>query len=149
MKQVFEAQIHKSHFTYVDIPFDTEEVFGVKYYAKVQGLINHIPFQNTLMPKTEGVQYLVVGNKICKALGIGVGDFVQVEMELNLNPPLYEIPDYFQEALDEIPEAKAVFDKYSAANKRQFVKYILQPKSETARWNRIEKLLTRFVVKGK
>jgi uncharacterized protein YdeI (YjbR/CyaY-like superfamily) len=82
-------------------------------------------------------------------LGVGVGDYVQVEMELNPTPPQYEMPDFFQEALDAVPEAKVVFEKYSPANQRQIIKTILQPKSETARWNRIEKLLTRFVTTGK
>jgi hypothetical protein len=149
MKQIFEAQIHKSHFTYVDIPFDTEEAFGVKFYAKVHGFINNHPYQNTLMPKSEGFQFLVIGNKICKALGVSVGDYVQVEMALDPNPPQYEMPDFFQEALDAVPEAKAVFEKYSPANQRQIIKYILGAKSETARWNRIEKLLTRYVTTGK
>ena len=141
MKQEFEVPILKAYWTYVDIPFDTETVFGVKLNAKVCGTINGVPYENTLMPKGDGYQFLIVGNKICKAAGVKKGDWVTVTMELNPTPPQYEMPDYFQEALNAVPEAKIVFEKYSRANQRQIIKTILQPKSEVARWNRIEKLL--------
>jgi uncharacterized protein YdeI (YjbR/CyaY-like superfamily) len=90
-------------------------------------------------------------------------DFIQQGMVLNekgeksparkavaTKPPKAEIitPDYFIGALEENPKAKATFEAFSASNKREYLEWIIDAKTEPTRQKRIETML-EWLTEGK
>jgi uncharacterized protein YdeI (YjbR/CyaY-like superfamily) len=47
------------------------------------------------------------------------------------------IPDYFASMLAEHPEAKKTFDNFSYSNKKEYVQWIIEAKTESTRQKRI------------
>jgi len=58
------------------------------------------------------------------------------------------IPEYFMEALSEAPEALAVFQNFSASNKKDYVMWLEEAKTETTRIKRLETTL-EWLAEGK
>jgi uncharacterized protein YdeI (YjbR/CyaY-like superfamily) len=48
------------------------------------------------------------------------------------------IPDYFAEVLAQHPQAKATFDAFSYSNKKEYVTWITEAKTDTTRQKRID-----------
>ncbi|MDB5112447.1 MAG: hypothetical protein JWR67_3561 [Mucilaginibacter sp.] len=58
------------------------------------------------------------------------------------------VPEYFIYVLNENPKAKEVFDKFSYSNKKDYVEWIIDAKSETTRQKRIETAI-EWLTEGK
>jgi uncharacterized protein YdeI (YjbR/CyaY-like superfamily) len=58
------------------------------------------------------------------------------------------IPEYFMEALNEVPEALAVFQNFSPSNKKDYVLWLEEAKTEATRIKRLETTL-EWLAKGK
>lgn len=59
-----------------------------------------------------------------------------------------EVPGYFQEALNKNKKAKAVFEKFSASHRKEYLEWITEAKREETRKKRIEQAL-EWLAEGK
>jgi len=82
--------------TYLDVPFDVEKIFGKKSRIQVKGTINNIPYRSTLLPHGDGTFYMVVNKTIRDQLGVRAGDSVSVEMSIDIEPREVLLPDLFE-----------------------------------------------------
>lgn len=82
---------------------------------------------------------LPVSKEQREAAGIGAGDELEVELELDTQPRELAVPEDFSQALDGNAEARRFFDGLSYSNRRRFVLNIEGAKSADTRLRRIEK----------
>jgi hypothetical protein len=73
------------------------------------------------------------------ASGLAGGDDVEVEIEVDTEPRLIELPDDLSAALDAEPRARATFDRLSNSMKGYHVSQVTDAKTAETRQRRIEK----------
>ena len=76
-----------------------------------------------------------------RAAGVGTGDEIDVELELDLEPRVVVEPPDFAEALEADPPARAAFDRLTYSHRREHVRAIEAAKKAETRARRIEKAL--------
>lgn len=126
--------------TYVIFPYDVKENFGtarVKVNVKFDGVL----YRGSLMPMgmIEG-HPLLVRKDIREKINKKAGDFVNVELEQDLEERIVVVPDDFKKALKKIKLDK-VFEKMSFTHRKEYVNSILDAKKPETRLRRIEKAL--------
>lgn len=75
------------------------------------------------------------------AAGVQAGDEVDVDVELDTQPRVVEVPADLRAALDGDPQAKAAWERLSYSHQRQHVLAIDQAKATATRERRIAKAL--------
>jgi hypothetical protein len=143
--QEFKTALIKSEtigtWTFFIIPFDVEEVFGLKNHVKVKGTINGVEFRTSLAPRGDGSHYMVVSKTIQESAGIGRGDIIQVTMEPDFDERIVEVPELMQKIFEENEESGKVFAKLSYTRRKDFVDFIMDAKKESTREKRIVQML--------
>lgn len=77
--------------------------------------------------------------------GIGGGDAIEVEVELDTAPRTVEVPADFQAALEAAPGAVAAFEALAPSHKKAHVTAIEQAKAAETRQRRIDAAVTKLV----
>ncbi len=125
---------------YFIVPFNVPEVYGTKAQVKVRGTIDGYPYRGSIANMGEG-HCMVVKKEIRQAIGKSAGDRVKVVMEIDTEPRIVVIPGDFQQALDNNPKAKAIFDTFSYTHKKEYVQWIEDAKKQETRENRVKKAI--------
>jgi hypothetical protein len=84
---------------------------------------------------------LGLSNANRQAAGVVTGDEVEVDVELDDEPPVVVEPADFAAALDAEPAARAAYDRLAYTHKREHVRAIESAKKPETRARRIEKAL--------
>ena len=74
--------------------------------------------------------------------GASAGETVEVELELDTEPRVIEVPEDLAEALDMEPEAKAFYATLNYSSQRRYVEPIAVAKTAETRSRRIMKVVT-------
>ncbi|MBK8500231.1 MAG: DUF1905 domain-containing protein [Flavobacteriales bacterium] len=131
--------------SYVEFPHDVEKLFGKRGNVRVKGMINGVPVDRALMPTKSGYHIIIIGGDIRRAARIKkVGELVQVEVWLNTEPTILEIPEELSETLGFIPEMKAAWDKLKPGMQRNMCYWVGTAKTTATRAKRVAELLRRF-----
>jgi hypothetical protein len=80
--------------------------------------------------------------------GVGAGDRIDVNVELDTKPRTVDIPADFQRALAKNPAARRAFDTLSNSRKKQHVLAIEGAKTDETRQRRIAKAIEQLGAKG-
>ena len=124
--------------TGIHVPDEVVESLGAGKRPPVRVTLNGYTYRNTIA--VMGGRYMVgVSADVRAASGVKGGDTVDVEIVLDDQPRVLEVPADFAAALDAEPAAKAAFEKLSYSNKRRHVEPIQQAKAAETRARRIEK----------
>jgi len=124
--------------TGIHVPDEVVESLGAGKRPPVRVTLNGYTYRNTIA--VMGGRYMVgVSADVRAASGVKGGDTLDVEIVLDDQPRVLEIPADLQAALDAAPAAKAAFEKLSYSNKRRHVEPILAAKAPETRARRIEK----------
>jgi hypothetical protein len=75
-----------------------------------------------------------------KASGLNAGDDITVTLELETEPRGIEMPDDLGQALDKAG-TRAAFDKLAPSKRKEFVRQIIDAKTEETRVRRLAKIL--------
>lgn len=144
-KQTFSVKLigrgPNGAWTHMDMPFSVEEAFGTKARVAVRGTVNGFPFRSSIMPRGQGVFYMAFTKEMQTATGAGVGDTVNVVMEMDTAPRTVEVPAYLKKALKAAPALDKLFAALSYSHKKEYVSWIEQAKQPETRARRIEKML--------
>ena len=127
--------------TFFVIPFNIEEVFGLKNHVKVKGNINGVEFRSSLTPRGDGQHYMVVSKAMQEAASITKGDTIHVCLEPDTEERLVEIPEIMQNVFKEHEEAGIIFEKLSYTRRKDYVDLIMGAKKESTRDKRIAQML--------
>lgn len=124
--------------TGIEIPADVLESFGVGKKPPVRIAVNGYAYRSTVA--TVDGRYMVGFSAAHReASGLAGGDEVDVEIDLDTEPRVVEVPSDLQAALDAEPRAKATFERLSNSVKGYHVSQVLGAKSDETRQRRIEK----------
>lgn len=109
-----------------------------------------VTFNNYTYPSTiatmSGDFMIPVSAAIREATGAKAGATVEVELILDTEPRVVELPEDFATALDAEPGAKSFFDTLSNSNKKRIVLPIGDAKTPETRQRRIEKSIENLKV---
>jgi bifunctional DNA-binding transcriptional regulator/antitoxin component of YhaV-PrlF toxin-antitoxin module len=123
----------------VEVPFDVKQRFG-RARAPVLVRVNGTELRTTVA--VYGGRYYVGFNKEVRELaGIGAGDSLTVEIELDEEPREVEVPPALERALAAEPEAQAAFDRLSYTHRREYAEWITEAKRDETRERRLEKAI--------
>lgn len=138
MKIRVELEQHGKTAVGFDVPEATVLALGKGRRPPVRVTINGYTYRNTVAPM--GGRYLVgVSAAHRAAAGVSGGETHDVDLELDREPRIVELPADFVTALDAAPAARVTFESLSPSNKGWHVSSIEDAKSHETRVRRIEK----------
>jgi Domain of unknown function (DUF1905)/Bacteriocin-protection, YdeI or OmpD-Associated len=127
--------------TYLNIPPDVSAALGSKGQVRVKGTVNACPYRSTVLPMGDGSHYLVVGKEIRDHIHAQQGDTVLVTLELDLEERRVVLPEDFEAAFANHPQARAEFDKLSYSHQKEYGDWIQGARKAETRLRRIETML--------
>lgn len=125
------------------VPPEVVEALGKGKKPPVKVTINGYTYRNTVAVYG-GVYMLGVSAEHREGAGVEAGEEIEVDLELDTEPRVLEIPADLTEALEREPEAKTYFESLSYSNKRRHVLAIEGAKAAETRQRRIEKSVAMF-----
>jgi hypothetical protein len=131
----------------LEIPEEVVEALGGGKRPAVTITINRHSWKSRVAIM-HGRYLLGLSNANRRAAGVGIGDLVEVEVELDTEPRVVVEPADFAHALDTNPLARAAYDRLSHSRKRQQVLAIERAKKPETRSKRIDKAVTALVETG-
>jgi len=152
-KLSFDAEILDAEIgidaAYVKIPFDVKAGLG-SLRPKVKATFDRKVIYRGLLVRMQTPFHMLLLRKDVRAeLGKKIGDIIHVEIELDIEPRVVEIPDLLQKELDKDPEFKQFFEKLSFTHQKEYVNFITEAKKEETRIRRIEKTVQMLQDKKK
>jgi hypothetical protein len=124
--------------TGIVIPDDVIASLGAGKKPAVRISVNGYAYRSTVA--TVDGRYMVGFSAAHRAAsGLAGGDEVEVEIELDTEPRVVEVPDDLQKALDAEPRAKETFERLSNSLKGYHVAQVVGAKTDETRQRRIEK----------
>jgi hypothetical protein len=125
------------------VPPEVVEALGKGKKPPVKVTINGYTYRNTVA--VMGGEYMIgVAAEHRAPAGVKAGDVIEVDLELDTEPRVLEIPADLTEALEREPQAKTYFESLSYSNKRRHVLAIEGAKAAETRQRRIEKSVGMF-----
>ena len=124
--------------TGLEVPEEIVTALGSGKRAKVLVTINGYTYRNSVAPMG-GVYMVGVSADVRQAAGVGGGDEVDVDIELDTAPRVVTVPDDFAAALGAEPEARRTFDSLSYSNQNWHVLQVEGAKTDETRQRRIAK----------
>ena len=129
--------------TGVRIPNEVVEALGKSRKPAVKATVNGHTWRSSIA-FMGGEFWLGISAENREAAGVKAGDMIEVDLELDTEPRVLEIPADLTEALEREPEAKAYFETLSYSNKRRHVLAIEGAKAAETRQRRIDKSVGMF-----
>lgn len=139
--QRFHATIQKSESrTIIPLPFNANDVWGVKERHHITGAINGHAFRGPL--GTDGQTfYLALGAAWLRDTQLAPGTVVAVELSPE-GPQVTQMAADITAALDAEPQAKAYFESLATFYRKNYMKWIEGARQPATRAARIEKMLS-------
>ena len=125
--------------TFIAIPFNPNEVWGVKQRHYITGKVNGHGVRGSL--GSDGKQYfLPLGAAWRRGCGLDAGDAVDVVLSPE-GPQSESLSTDVAEALDAEPEAKAFFESLATFYRNTYIKWIESAKRPETRAARIQEMI--------
>lgn len=122
----------------IRVPFNVEKVFGSKGRVSVTAKMGGQTYPTSIFPSGDGTHHLMVNKAMQKALNMGVGSEVDVDLTLDKGTAV-EIPEDLAKELKAHPAAERLFASLTAAAKREFAAWIQSAKRPETRAQRVAK----------
>jgi len=129
--------------TGIQVPDDVVAALGKGKRPPVKVTLNGYTYRSSVAVMG-GKNLVGVSAAIRKETGIAGGEELDVEIELDEEPRVVEVPADFQAALDADPEAKAFFDKQNYSIRRRLVMAIEAVKSAETRARKVTTTVERL-----
>jgi hypothetical protein len=123
--------------TLVPVPRDVSAKLGLKGMPRINAVIAGQPYRGALMPMGDGTYCLGVLKSIQEAAGVGQGDTITVELELDTAPRLIEPPPDLARLLAGDGTAAAAWEKLSYTNKKEIARSLEDAKKPETRERRL------------
>jgi hypothetical protein len=122
--------------TGIQVPDEVVEALGSGKRPAVKVTVNGYSYRSTVASMS-GVFMVSLSAEHRAGAGVGGGDEVEVDLELDSAPREVTVPPELVAALDAEPAARATFDGLSYSNKSWHVLQVTGAKSEETRQRRI------------
>lgn len=128
--------------TGIEVPPELVEAFGASKRPPLRVTVNRYTYRNTIAAM--GSKYMVgVSTEHRGGAGVGGGDVVDVDIELDDAPRTVEVPPELAKALARDEAAKATFDGLCYSNQRRHADRIASAKTDETR-QRLERTLAEL-----
>jgi Bacteriocin-protection, YdeI or OmpD-Associated/Domain of unknown function (DUF1905) len=124
----------------LEVPAAAVQALGGGARPRVTITVNGHSWQSRIAIM-RGRNLIGLSNANRQAAGVMTGDEVEVDVELNADPPVVLEPADFASALDADPVARAAYDRLAYSHKREHVLAVEGAKKPETRARRIEKAL--------
>ncbi|HEX7262587.1 MAG TPA: YdeI/OmpD-associated family protein [Candidatus Dormibacteraeota bacterium] len=131
--------------TLVPVPKDVAAKLGLKGMPKIQAVIAGTPYRGSLMPMGDGTYCLGVLKSIQQAAGVGLGDEITVELELDSAPRDIEPPADLAKVLAKNKKAAASWSKLSFTNKKEMAASLEGAKKPETRERRLKAAIETLI----
>ena len=132
------VQLNGKTATGIPVPIDVVEGLGAGKRPKVRVTIGDYVFRTSVAGWGDGYMLSLSAEHRAGA-GVAAGDTVDVDLELDTQPRVAEVPADFAAAIDADAAARAFFDGLSYSQKRWFTLSIDGAKTAETRQRRIDK----------
>ena len=126
--------------TYILVPPDVAAKLALRGRPRVQTVIAGHPYRGSLMPTREGF-VLGVLKSIQQSAGVGRGDRIAVELEIDTAPRVIDPPSDLAAALASDGAAAAAWDKLSYTNRKEIARGLEEAKKPETRARRLQAAL--------
>jgi hypothetical protein len=130
--------------TLVPVPVRVARELGLKGMPKVKATIAGIPYRGSLMPMGDGTYCLGVLKSIQAQAGVGHGDSIAIELELDTAPRTVTVPQDLQKALARDRNAAAAWDALSYTDRKEIARSLEEAKKPETRERRLVAALERL-----
>jgi Bacteriocin-protection, YdeI or OmpD-Associated/Domain of unknown function (DUF1905) len=143
MAMKFRAVVELNGKTATGIPVPEAIVTGLGggKRPKVQVTINGFSYRSSV-GSMGGRSMLPVSAQVRDGAGIGAGDEVEVDLELDTAPREVAVPDDVAGALAAAPAARAAFEKLSYSHQSRWIGSVEDAKTAETRQRRIDKMVS-------
>ncbi len=132
----------------VPVPREVATRLGLKGMPKIQAVIAGQPYRGSLMPMGDGTWCLGVLKSIQETAGVGFGDAVIVELELDNAPRVVAPPADLARELARDKKLTAAWEKLSFTNKKEMALSLTEAKKTETRERRLAAALALLARKG-
>jgi hypothetical protein len=130
--------------TLVPVPREVATKLGLKGMPKIQAVIAGQPYRGSLMPMGDGTWCLGVLKSIQQAAGVGSGDAVTVELELDTTARTVEPPADLARELARNKKLAAAWERLSFTNKKEMALGLTGAKKPETRERRLAAALEKL-----
>ena len=143
MKTTFKTTVKASgNNTGIEVPAENIAELGSSKKPAVKVNLSGYQYQNTVAVM-DGKFMISLSAAHRAASGLKGGDPITVTLELNLEPAQIEIPTDLAAAL-ETANLKTVFEKSAPSKRKEFVRQVMEAKTDETRERRIAKILEQL-----
>jgi Bacteriocin-protection, YdeI or OmpD-Associated/Domain of unknown function (DUF1905) len=129
--------------TGIHVPDEVVAALGTSRKPAVSVTLNGYTYRSTIA--SMGGRFMVgVSAEVRERAGVAGGDELEIDIELDAEPRVVEVPTDFAAALAAEPGAKAFFDRLSYSHQRAHVMAIEGAKAAETRQRRIEQSVTKL-----
>ena len=128
----------------VPVPREVAAKLGLKGMPKITSVIAGQPYRGSLMPMGGGTYCLGVLKSIQEAAGVGFGDTVTVELELDTTPREVEPPADLANAIAGDKAMAEKWEKLSFTNKKEMALSLTEAKKPETRVRRLATALAKL-----
>ena len=114
----------------------------------IQGTVNGQPYTQSLV-KYKGEWRLYINTLMIKNSPKHIGKQIQLSVSFNSDPPKFISPEVFSNALEDNPQAKAVFHKMPPYLQKEINRYLSNLKSQASLELNIDRAIKFLLGKGK
>ena len=130
--------------TLVPVPKEVAAKLGLKGMPKIQAVIAGTPYRGSLMPMGDGTYCLGVLKSIQEAAGVGLGDRITIQLEVDTAPRTVEVPQDLARVLARDRNAAAAWEKLSFTNKKEMAVSLEGAKKPETRERRLKSAVARL-----
>lgn len=138
----FEAVIQKTEKVdsgFIEFPYNIFKEFGKKGQVKVKVYFDGFVYRGSLVKMGHHCHIIGLNKEVRTAINKNVGDKVNVVISEDKEERTVEIPADLNNAFEESPEARAIFEKLSFTHRKEYVVWIISAKKQETRDARILK----------
>lgn len=152
--QRFRAKLYKiGYLRCVDVPVGVSRTLGDETTIPVCGRAAGVAFRSTLTPRGNLAHRLFIHSRVWRSKWLDVGDSLEIAIERDFKSREPDTPYDFLKALETRPAARKVYDKASAALRREIARWLAAAKRAETRDRRIaaalDNLEQRFLPRPK
>ena len=125
----------------IDVDETLASSIGAKHMSRVAGTLNGRPYRSTVA-KMGGELVLGVHKANVEALGLAIGDSIDVTMALDTEPRGDDVaPELLADALRRDPVAAATWEGLAPSHRREYVGFIKEARKEETRVRRVRRTI--------
>ena len=130
--------------TLVSVPPEVAGRLKLRGMPRIQAVIAGRPYRGSLMPMGDGTYCLGVLKSIQEAAGVGPGDTITIELEVDTAPRTVVMPTELATSLVRDRKATAAWDALSYTNKKEMARSIDEAKKPETRARRVEQAVEKL-----